>query len=121
MAQETPPEQANRYEQMVARAWRDAAFKQRLLDDPRAALAELGIAVPKGHEVRVFENNAQLTHLVLPHRPRYLTDEQLDQVAAGERGDTSPTIADMQAHLDTWRAQASVGLADSRTILSHHK
>src|SRR5919202_4349301 len=38
---------------VVARAWADAAFKERLLADPRAAVAELGIEVGGYDELRV--------------------------------------------------------------------
>src|SRR3954469_18210248 len=34
---------------VVARAWVDSAFRARLLADGRAAVAELGIAMPKHH------------------------------------------------------------------------
>src|SRR5690242_5217788 len=68
---------------VVARAWRDADFRRRLLAEPAAALAEHGIAAPEGIEVRVVENSAGLVHLVLPPRPADdLSDEQLDQLAA---------------------------------------
>ena len=83
MAQEQGrQEQAKRYGQVVAKAWQDEAFKQRLLSDPQGALAEHGIEVPAGHEVRVVENSDNVTHVVLPAKPRDLSDEQLDQIAA---------------------------------------
>ena len=84
MAQDSQrQEQAKRYGQLVARAWQDEGFKQRLLSDPKGALAEHGIEVPESHEVRVVENTDQVVHLVLPQRPRDLSDDQLDQVAGG--------------------------------------
>ena len=43
---------------VVARAWTDPEFKQRLLDDGTAAIAELGISGPEGN-VRVVENTAR--------------------------------------------------------------
>ena len=86
MAEESWQERAKGYGQVVARAWRDGAFKRRLLGDPHAALGEHGIAVPEGHEVRVVEDTAQVTHLVLPRRPDDLTDEQLDQIVGGSSG-----------------------------------
>jgi hypothetical protein len=70
---------------VVARAWRDAAFKQRLLAEPAAALREAGVQVPEGLQVRVVENAPGLVHLILPARPGDdLSDEQLDQVAASK-------------------------------------
>ena len=81
--QEQRQEQAKRYGQVVARAWRDEAFKQRLLADPAGVLREHGIAVPAGQQVRVVEDTDQQVHLPLPAKPGNLSDEQLDQVAGG--------------------------------------
>jgi hypothetical protein len=84
MAQESRQEQAKKYGQVVAKAWQDEAFKQRLLNDPHGVLQEHGVQVPAGTQVRVVEDTDQVAHLVLPQRPPDLTDEQLDQVAGGK-------------------------------------
>src|SRR3712207_3208971 len=77
-------EQAKLYGRVVARAWQDESFKQRLLADAEGALAEMGIKVPAGHEVRAVEDTERVTHLVIPPSPgEELSEEQLDQVAAG--------------------------------------
>jgi hypothetical protein len=55
--------------QIVARAWRDEAFRQRLLAQPAAVLAEHGLEAPPGVQVRVVEDTEQVIHLVLPRRP----------------------------------------------------
>jgi hypothetical protein len=81
-----PPAQQERakgVEQVLARAWREEAFKQRLLADPRGVLEEQGIGVPAGKEVRAVENSDRVIHLVLPAKPTELTDEQLDEAAGG--------------------------------------
>ena len=49
---------------VVARAWTDPAFKQRLLDDGNAAVAELGIGGLEGN-VRVVENTADTHNMVV--------------------------------------------------------
>jgi len=49
---------------VVARAWVDPAFKERLLADGTAAVAELGIAGAEGH-VRVVENTGRVHNLVV--------------------------------------------------------
>jgi nitrile hydratase len=43
---------------VVARAWTDPAFRQRLLADGRAAVAELGLTLPKHHRHLVVLENA---------------------------------------------------------------
>jgi len=49
---------------VVARAWTDPAFKERLLKDTRAALAELGIDIGTLAEFRTVENTPE-THNVI--------------------------------------------------------
>jgi hypothetical protein len=71
--------------QIVARAWCDGAFKQRLLSDPRTVLADHGLEVPVGTEVQVAEGDevkaevddmvCRFTLTVSP--PEELTDEDL--------------------------------------------
>ena len=77
-------EQANKLGQVVAKAWQDEAFKQRLLANPQAVLQEHGIAVPDGVTVRVVEDTAETKHLVLPTNPAgELSDDELERVAGG--------------------------------------
>lgn len=84
MAQNRQQEQARQWGQVVARAWTDDGFKQRLLADPRDVLAEQGLAVPAGVAVEVHEATPAVLHLVLPPPPSDKLDlEHLDQVAGG--------------------------------------
>ncbi len=63
---------------VIARAWSDEDFKQRLMDDPRGALAECGIDVPDDVDLFVMEDTDKVRHFVLPPPPTdELTDEQL--------------------------------------------
>jgi len=50
--------------QVVARAWVDPAYKQRLLEDGTAALAELGFSGGQGEKLTVVENTP-LVHNVI--------------------------------------------------------
>jgi nitrile hydratase len=52
---------------LVARAWVDDGFRARLLDDPRAALAELGLADRLGgrEHLRVVANTAERHNVVV--------------------------------------------------------
>ncbi len=70
----------------IARAWTDAAYKDKLARDPHAALAEVGLEVPAGTAITVVEDTDQTVHLVLPAPPSGAGDmslEELEAVAAG--------------------------------------
>ena len=50
---------------IVARAWVDPAFKARLIADPKAACAELGIDASALNEFVVLENTDKVRHMVV--------------------------------------------------------
>jgi nitrile hydratase subunit alpha len=50
---------------VVARAWVDPAFKQLLITDAPAAIAQLGYASVRGEHLRVLENTPKLHNLVV--------------------------------------------------------
>ena len=71
----------------IARAWNDADYKSKLLSHPRAALAEAGVDVPAGTTVKVMENTAETTHVVLPVAPNKageMSIDELEKVAGGK-------------------------------------
>lgn len=76
------------FSQVVAQAWSDNDYRQRLLQDPEAVLGERGLTPPAGKQVRIVEDTEDTVHVVLPAKPTELTDEQLDQAAGGI--DTGP-------------------------------
>jgi hypothetical protein len=76
-------DQANQYQQLIAKCWADEAFKQRLLDDPAGTLKAEGISVPEGVTIRVMENTGQEMILVIPSMPTVLSDEVLRGTAGG--------------------------------------
>ena len=72
------------WSQIVARAWCDADFMQRLLSDPRAVLAENDLEVPPGTEVEVVlgaevkvEADAVRRFVLPAGPPDELTEEDL--------------------------------------------
>jgi hypothetical protein len=82
------------YARVIARAWREPAFKALLLTDPHRALAEAGHPVPPGMTFTVVENTAQLVHFILPADPGQteLSEEVLKK--AGE-GNVCPLIVNV--------------------------
>jgi hypothetical protein len=73
------------WSQIVARAWADEDFKRRLLADPAAVLAEHGLDLPAGTEVRVMEDTERARHFTLPLNPvGELVDEELVGVAGAD-------------------------------------
>jgi hypothetical protein len=81
---ETKQDNAAAYGKIVARAWRDPAFKAKLVADPHAVLKDAGVPIPAGMTVKVVENSASLFHLVLPPKPTgEFSDEALDRMAGG--------------------------------------
>jgi nitrile hydratase len=50
---------------VVARAWTDAAFRERLLADGRGAVAELGFEMPRHHRRLVALENTATVHNVI--------------------------------------------------------
>ncbi len=84
MNQPVHPQQAA-YSKVIAKAWSDPAFKARLMADPKAVLAEAGVAVPLGVTLKAVENTGDTAHFVLPAPPASgeLSEESLLQVAGG--------------------------------------
>src|SRR5207237_10884657 len=52
-------------DKVVARAWVDAEYKQRLLSDASSAIAELGFGGPEGDHMVVVENTPRVHNLVV--------------------------------------------------------
>jgi nitrile hydratase len=50
---------------VVARAWLDPTFKERLLDDGTAAIAELGISGWQGEKLTVVENSSDVHNVIV--------------------------------------------------------
>ena len=63
-------EQRNKLAALFAACWKDEALKARFMTDPKAVLAEHGIAVPANIiDVNVVENTDNTVHITMPHAP----------------------------------------------------
>lgn len=49
--------------------YKDAAYRSRVVADPRSVMADFGTSVPDDVEVRVWDSSAEVRYLVLPERP----------------------------------------------------
>jgi nitrile hydratase len=50
---------------VIAKAWTDADYRQRLLEDGTAAIGELGYSGPQGEHIEVLENSDKLHNVVV--------------------------------------------------------
>ena len=60
--------------------YKSAAYRSRVVIDPRGVLRELGLELPERTEIRVWDSTAEVRYLVLPQRPTGtdgMTEEQL--------------------------------------------
>lgn len=77
---------------LIERALQDEAFKQELLNNPKAVYArESGEELPKNLEFEVIQETSNKVYLVLPNNPasgveEELSEEALETVAGGVCG-----------------------------------
>lgn len=60
--------------------YKSAAYRSRVVIEPRAVLQEFGIELPDEVEIRVWDSTAEIRYLVVPRRPagtENLTDAEL--------------------------------------------
>ena len=79
-------EERNGLTDLFAACWKDDALKARFMANPKAVLAERGIKMPDGIDVKVVENADNTVHITLPQAPdghEDLSMEELSNVAGG--------------------------------------
>jgi len=81
---------------LIEKSLEDESFRQRLLEDPKAAVEkELGSRLPKEVRVVTVEETADTIYLVLPGTPMAggegveLSDKELESVAGADWGDAT--------------------------------
>ncbi len=74
--------------EIAAKAAKDAGFRAKLKQDPKAVLADMGLMVRDGHSIEVLEETATKKYIVLPPAQAShsgdLDDDALEAVAAGQ-------------------------------------
>ncbi|MEI7606521.1 MAG: NHLP leader peptide family RiPP precursor [Rhodospirillaceae bacterium] len=103
---------------IIAKAWRDPAYKARLLSDPKSVLQEElkaidpSIELPNSLQIKVQEEKADRFHLVLPVAPQGVSTEP---VAPGET--PPPTPSAMAAVLVSNAAAQLVGTSILQAVV----
>ena len=80
--------------------YKSAAYRARIVREPRRVLAEFGVSLPEGVGVRVWDSTAELRYLVVPQRPAGTEGWSLERLAAlvtrnsmiGTERDLSPHV-----------------------------
>jgi nitrile hydratase subunit alpha len=62
--------------------YKSAPYRSRVVREPRAVLAEMGLDLPDDVEIRVWDSTAEVRYLVLPERPADTDDLDEDGLAA---------------------------------------
>ena len=61
--------------------YKSDAYRARVVREPRAVLAEFGVALPEGQAVRVWDSTAEMRYLVLPMRPEGTEGMSVEELA----------------------------------------
>jgi len=84
--------------QVIAQAAQDPAFRERVLAEPKAVFAEMGLRIPPEVQIQAVQETAEQYYLVLPAQAQAgsgagasLSDAQLEAVAGGGSAVGPPT------------------------------
>lgn len=98
---------------LCQRAWSDPAFRTRLDTNPKAALAELGGAVPDGVEFKCVIDTEKVKYLHIPAAPAEGEISELDMMTA-QGGTTPGCIATITAvSIISLTVSGAVSIADT--------
>jgi nitrile hydratase len=61
--------------------YKSPPYRARVVREPRAVLAEFGLELPDGVEIRVWDSSADLRYIVLPMRPEGTDDMEEEELA----------------------------------------
>jgi hypothetical protein len=90
MSEAAAPSRRDFEAKIVARAWADEGFRERLKADPRGAVAEVtGVTVPQSVAIEVLEETPEKAYLVIPSDRMTISDDDLD--LAGGTAYTQPS------------------------------
>lgn len=77
-------------------AWyKTAAYRSRVVRDPRGVLAEFGLELPAEREITVWDSTSHVRYMVLPRRPEGTEASTEDELAALVRRDALIGVAEV--------------------------
>jgi hypothetical protein len=85
----------------IVKAWRDEAYRERLIGDPAGVLREAGLTLPAGCRVTVFENSATVWHVAVPVLEDLAANEKDALVAELARQLPLPGGVELRLHQST--------------------
>ena len=104
MATEMMGTHARRVFSFVQEFHSDPELRARCESDPHGVLAENGVGVPLGYDVRFVADTADVHHFVLPPDPNAsLDDEDLDMVVGG-KGESQYATRDDYLRSRAWQS-----------------
>ena len=62
--------------------YKSAPYRSRVVRDPRGVLAEFGVSLPEGQQIRVWDSTAEVRYLVVPQRPSGTDGLDVEQLSA---------------------------------------
>jgi nitrile hydratase len=62
--------------------YKDPAYRARIVREPRTLLAELGLDLDEGVDIKVWDSSSEVRYLVLPERPTGTEDLSEEDLAA---------------------------------------
>ncbi len=77
--------------------YKSAAYRSRVVRDPRGVLAEFGLAVPADRGIAVWDSTSHVRYMVLPRRPQGTDGLGEDELAALVRRDALIGVAEVRA------------------------
>ena len=75
--------------------YKDAAYRSRVVRDPRSVLAEFGLAVPRERDITVWDSTSHVRYMVLPRRPSGTEGLGEDELAGLVRRDALIGVAEV--------------------------
>jgi nitrile hydratase len=77
--------------------YKDPAYRSRVVREPRAVLAEMGLQLGENVEIRVWDSSSEVRYLVLPERPSGTDELSVEQLAALVTRDAMVGVAKVAA------------------------